>query len=86
MSNRPHPHNHNARTLTPHTHTHTHCPRDSLSSGLIQDPGSLCTKRDRKVINVDPMENPGDNSRRVEVPTHEYMQVVLWDHVTRRKN
>lgn len=43
-------------------------------------------KRDRKVINVDPMENPGDNSRRVEVPTHEYMQVVLWDHVTRRKN
>ena len=43
-------------------------------------------KRDRKVINVDPMENPGDNSRRVEVPTHEYMQVVLWDHATRRKN
>ena len=43
-------------------------------------------KRDRKVINVDPMEYPGDNSRRVEVPTHEYLQVVLWDHVTRRKN
>jgi hypothetical protein len=43
-------------------------------------------KRDRKVINVDPMEYPGDNSRRVEVPTHEYRQVVLWDHVTRRKN
>lgn len=43
-------------------------------------------KRDRKVVNVDPMEYPGDNSRRVEIPTHEYMQVVLWDHVTRRKN
>ena len=28
----------------------------------------------------------GDNSRRVEVPTEEYLQVVLWDHVTRRKN
>ena len=43
--------------------------------------------QDRKVINVDPLlENPGDNSRRVEVPTHEYRQVVIWDHVTRRKS
>ena len=42
-------------------------------------------KRDRKVINVDPKARPGDNSRRIELQTHEYMQVVLYDHVTRRK-
>jgi len=43
-------------------------------------------KRDRKVINVDPnVEKPGDNSRRVEVATDEYEQVVMYDHVTRRK-
>jgi len=42
-------------------------------------------KRDRKVINVDPKAAPGDNSRRVEIPTHEYQQAVIYDHVTRRK-
>jgi len=43
-------------------------------------------KRDRKVINVDPKAKPGDNSQRVEIKTQEYTQVVLYDHVTRRKN
>ena len=42
-------------------------------------------KRDRKVINVDPKARPGDNSRRIELHSHEYTQVVLYDHVTRRK-
>jgi len=42
-------------------------------------------KRDRKVINVDPKARPGDNSRRIELHTHEYIQVVMYDHVTRRK-
>jgi len=42
-------------------------------------------KRDRKVINVDPKSLPGDNSRRIEIKTHEYLQVVIYDHVTRRK-
>jgi len=42
-------------------------------------------KRDRKVINVDPKARPGDNSRRIELQTTEYTQVVLYDHVTRRK-
>ncbi len=42
-------------------------------------------KRDRKVICVDPKAAPGDNSRRIEMTTHEYIQVVLFDHVTRRK-
>lgn len=46
-------------------------------------------KRDRKVINVDPKAKPGDNSQRVEImDTREekYIQVVIYDHVTRRKN
>ena len=43
-------------------------------------------KRDRKVINVDPKANPGDNSTRTEIETKEYMQVVIYDHMTRRKS
>jgi len=39
----------------------------------------------RQVINVDPKSLPGDNSRRIEIKTHEYLQVVIYDHVTRRK-
>lgn len=29
--------------------------------------------------------NPGDNSTRMEIKTKEYLQVVLYDHMTRRK-
>ena len=43
-------------------------------------------KRDRKVINVDPKSNPGDNSTRTEIRTGEYLQVVIYDHMTRRKS
>jgi hypothetical protein len=43
-------------------------------------------KRDRKVVTVDPKYPPGDNSRRVVIPTPEFVQVVIFDHVTRRKN
>lgn len=43
-------------------------------------------KRDRKVINVDPKANPGDNSTRTEIETNEYLQVVIYDHMTRRKS
>uniref|UniRef100_A0A7S0VHL9 Cilia- and flagella-associated protein 299 n=1 Tax=Polytomella parva TaxID=51329 RepID=A0A7S0VHL9_9CHLO len=43
-------------------------------------------KRDRKVINVDPRMKPGDNSIRTELSTGEYLQVVLYDHVTRRRS
>jgi len=42
-------------------------------------------KRDRKIINVDPNTPPGDNSKRVPIATHEYLQVVIYDHVTRRR-
>jgi hypothetical protein len=43
-------------------------------------------KRDRKVLNVDQKSNPGDNSTRTEVYDDGYLQVVLFDHVTRRRS
>eukprot|EP00927_Polykrikos_kofoidii_P027337 TRINITY_DN24088_c0_g1_i1.p1 TRINITY_DN24088_c0_g1~~TRINITY_DN24088_c0_g1_i1.p1 ORF type:complete len:263 (-),score=42.47 TRINITY_DN24088_c0_g1_i1:498-1205(-) len=43
-------------------------------------------KRDRKVIDVDPKVEPGDNSKRFDIPTHEYIQVVIFDHMTRKKS
>lgn len=44
-------------------------------------------KRDRKIIDVDPdAESPGDNTKRFEIETDEYAQVVIYDHYTRRKN
>merc|ERR1712151_379239 len=43
-------------------------------------------KRDRKVINVDPKVQPGDNSTRLDVETNEYIQVVIFDHMTRKKS
>jgi len=43
-------------------------------------------KRDRKLINVDPKAKPGDNSTRTVIETDEYLQVVIYDHMTRRKN
>lgn len=57
---------------------------------VVTDPEGLLfkNKRDRKVINVDPKasKNPGDNSSRNEIKTDEYLQVVIFDHLTRRKN
>eukprot|EP00762_Andalucia_godoyi_P004046 ANDGO_06358.mRNA.1 hypothetical protein AURANDRAFT_23309 len=43
-------------------------------------------KKDRKVVCVDPKTPPGDNSRRVVLESSEYIQAVIYDHVTRRKN
>jgi len=42
-------------------------------------------KRDRKVINVDPHKRPGDNTTRTDITTDEYLQVCIWDHVSRRR-
>ena len=53
---------------------------DSVSGLLFKN------KRDRKVINVDPNSRPGDNSIRTEISTSEYLQVVIYDHMTRRKS
>lgn len=43
-------------------------------------------KRDRKIINVDPNSTQEDTTRRIEIPTTKYIQVVFYDHETRRKN
>lgn len=43
-------------------------------------------KRDRKLINVDPDASPGDNSTRTLIKNDDYLHVVLYDHVTRRRN
>lgn len=42
-------------------------------------------KRDRKIVNVNPEMNPGDNTTRTELTTPEYVQVVFYDHSTRRR-
>ncbi|XP_041485621.1 cilia- and flagella-associated protein 299-like [Lytechinus pictus] len=43
-------------------------------------------KRDRKILNVDPKApSPGDNSTRTPVDCPQYIQVVIYDHITRRK-
>ncbi|EDV25161.1 uncharacterized protein TRIADDRAFT_25763 [Trichoplax adhaerens] len=51
------------------------------TSGLL-----FKNKRDRKILNVDPKaQTPGDNSMRVPLLTSMYTQVVIYDHMTRRK-
>ncbi|GFN98928.1 hypothetical protein PoB_002543400 [Plakobranchus ocellatus] len=51
------------------------------ASGLL-----FKNKRDRKIINVDPKApNPGDNSERHVITTNKYIQVVIYDHINRRK-
>ncbi|XP_021066588.1 cilia- and flagella-associated protein 299 isoform X2 [Mus pahari] len=42
-------------------------------------------KRDRKILNVDPKAQPGDNSTRIPIQTDLYAHAVLFDHVSRRK-
>ncbi|XP_077999240.1 cilia- and flagella-associated protein 299-like [Glandiceps talaboti] len=51
------------------------------ASGLL-----FKNKRDRKILNVDPKApTPGDNSTRTVVECQQYTQVVIYDHITRRK-
>ncbi|XP_002130845.1 cilia- and flagella-associated protein 299 [Ciona intestinalis] len=51
------------------------------ASGLL-----FKNKRDRKILNVDPKAaTPGDNSTRTPIDTDQYIQVVIYDHITRRK-
>ncbi|EFO61455.1 hypothetical protein GL50803_0021110 [Giardia duodenalis] len=42
-------------------------------------------KRDRKVINVNPTAVNDDKTVRHVIDTHEYMHVVIYDHILRRK-
>uniref|UniRef100_UPI00398E4E73 cilia- and flagella-associated protein 299 n=1 Tax=Pristiophorus japonicus TaxID=55135 RepID=UPI00398E4E73 len=50
------------------------------ASGLL-----FKNKRDRKIINVDPKVSSGDNTTRSLIETGLYIQVVIFDHITRRK-
>ena len=51
------------------------------SSGLL-----FKNKRDRKIVNVDPKAaSPGDNSTRIRVDAKQYIQALIYDHLTRRK-
>lgn len=69
------------------TQTSTSNPTPNFQMIADNETGLLFkNKKDRKVIDVDPQSEPGDNSRRVEISTTEYLQVVIYDHVTRRKN
>ncbi|ORC85943.1 putative: flagellar/basal body protein [Trypanosoma theileri] len=70
--------------------THTLFYNNSLTFQVLADNemGLLMKhKRDRKTINVDPRApTPGDNSNRTVIHSPEYVQVTIYDHVTRRKN
>jgi len=49
-------------------------------------PGLLFkNRRDRKIINVDPKAEIGDNTIRTTLRCPQYLQVVFYDHETRRK-
>ncbi|XP_072520827.1 cilia- and flagella-associated protein 299 [Salminus brasiliensis] len=50
------------------------------STGLL-----FKNKRDQKILNVDPKTSPGDNSSRTSLSSDLYIQVVIYDHNTRRK-
>ncbi|KAL2092571.1 hypothetical protein ACEWY4_012369 [Coilia grayii] len=50
------------------------------STGLL-----FKNKRDRKILNVDPKASPGDNSSRTPLQSDLYTQVVIYDHITRRR-
>ena len=70
--------------------THHTASNESVNFHIIPDfeQGMLFkNKRDRKIICVDPrVKEPGDNSKRHEIKTHEYTQVVIFDHMTRKKS
>eukprot|EP00898_Chlorokybus_atmophyticus_P004820 jgi/Chlat1/5339/Chrsp35S05275 len=68
------------------TQTSTSVPTQNFQVIADNEAGLLFkNKRDRKIINVDPRARPGDNSTRIEMATSEYIQVVIYDHVTRRR-
>ncbi|XP_019327623.1 PREDICTED: uncharacterized protein C4orf22 homolog [Aptenodytes forsteri] len=41
-------------------------------------------RSDRKIINVDPKADPGDNTTRTPVETNLYLHIVIYDHIIRR--
>lgn len=68
--------------------THANSSNPTASFQVIADNAAglvFKNKRDRKTISVDPSSNLGDNSTRTDFSTHEHLQVVIYDHVTRRR-
>ncbi|XP_002160320.1 cilia- and flagella-associated protein 299 isoform X1 [Hydra vulgaris] len=69
--------------------THVCTSRSSANYQVIAENTSgllFKNKKDRKFLNVDPKAtSPGDNSSRISISSSKYIQVVLYDHVTRRK-
>lgn len=64
------------------------CVNDSSNFQVVPDQqlGLLFKhRRDRKTIDVNPEADPGDNSKRHEIETDEYIQVVIYDHMSRKK-
>ncbi|XP_051474227.1 cilia- and flagella-associated protein 299 [Apus apus] len=41
-------------------------------------------KSDGQIINVDPKAYPGDNTTRTPIETHQYLHVVIYDHIVGR--
>ncbi|XP_012875558.1 PREDICTED: uncharacterized protein C4orf22 homolog [Dipodomys ordii] len=64
------------------------CNSSSNYQVIADNPDGLLFKykRDRKILNVDPKAQPGDNSTRIPIQTDLYIQAVIFDHVSRRKN
>lgn len=54
---------------------------DNGVSGLV-----FKCKRDRKVVRVDPWKDYGDSTKRTIIESPEYEQIVVYDHLIRRKN
>ncbi|CAH8458670.1 unnamed protein product [Schistosoma turkestanicum] len=55
---------------------------------ITESPNGLLfkNKRDRKILNVDPnAASPGDNSTKIVIKTNKYLQVIIYDHTTRRE-
>uniref|UniRef100_UPI003D6F5C2B cilia- and flagella-associated protein 299 n=1 Tax=Danio rerio TaxID=7955 RepID=UPI003D6F5C2B len=53
---------------------------------ITENPSGLLfkCKNDRKILNVDPEELPGDSSTRTPVQSDLYVHVVIYDHVIRK--
>ncbi|KAJ8263044.1 hypothetical protein COCON_G00155010 [Conger conger] len=65
------------------------CSRDSPNYHVIDDnPSGMVfkNKMDRKIVDVNPKGPTGDSSSCTPIKTDLYMQVVIFDHINRRRN
>lgn len=73
--------NYDTKLSTSNSTLQYHVIADS-SQGLL-----FKNKRDRRIINVNPNTADGNNENtlRIEIESKEYVQVILYDHSTRKK-